>query len=609
MKYIIVIVFSVFVFSSSILAQDNKIVKSEVVKEISGKKYYIHTVKKGETIYSICKAYNVTEKQLAVENPDIFNGLKLNQELKILIHAKAVAQKSDDYIYFNIKGGQTVYSITKQYKITKEQFYEYNPEAKKGLLLGQEVRIKKEVKKVEITHEVKPTDVPYVKHKVKRKETLYSISKKYNVSQDEIIRANPSIKENGLKKGVIINIPTKEFINNSLWEKKDTISVDTVAVADSLNMMIDTIAVNCDEINFDKAQTIKIGLFLPFDLDIKTLEIEQKRLDTDSKKIRPKTKPFFELYQGVLLKLQEFKKQGYNVDLYTYDTKKSVYTVKQLALKPELGNLDFIIGPVYKNTFDTLLKYRPQNIPVINPIIDVSSGFNSNYSFIQLESSKEVLFNKITDYISKLDSVNYIIIYDGSEEQASLVWKYSEKLRKLKEDSIVIHKVDFSKNDKLEKFVSKDKPNIVIISSVKEGFVTNIVTKLHVASLEDSVILIGFKEWLRFKIQTEYYHNLSLTLFTNDNINYYAKNVTLFNKQYLDEYKSEASKYSFIGYDVASLFVNSFIKYKHNLCNCLNKTEFKGVIYSPNFVKYSNVYVNTHFNMVQYKKDLTVEIK
>ena len=598
MRYIILlaITFSLFIFSNTIFAQENTVIKSEIVKTINGKHYYMHTVKKGETIYSICKTYSTSEKQLAIDNPDIFDGLKLGQELKIFKQTGRPLKKSPNYKYIKIKKGQTAYSITKKYNITQEQFFQDNPEAKNGLKLGQEVRIKKQKK--EVNHEARPTDTPYLKHKVKRKETLYSISKKYNITQDDILKANPSIKENGLKKGMIINIPTKEFINNSLWEKKDT-----VQTKDTISNVTDTIS-NCEEGVFNKSETIKVGLLLPFDLDVKTLNIEGKSLKTEGTK-RPKIKPFFEIYQGFLLRLNELKKQGYNIDLYTYDTKKSVYTVKAIMNKPEIKLLDFIIGPIYQNTFDTALKYKPINIPIINPLIDVSSEFNKNYSFIQTESSKDVIFNEITNYIAKINDANYIVISDGSEEKEKTVWRYSQQLRKLKVDSITIHKVNFTETKKLNKFIDKTKTNVVIVLSTKEGFVTNV----HVASIEDTVILIGFKEWLKYKIQTEYYHKLNLTVFNNRNIDYKDETLLAYNKMYKDEYKSEASLYSYIGYDIANFTLNYFVKYNSNFCNCITKTEFEGYIYKFRFEKYNKHYTNTYLNRIQYKNDLTIEVK
>ncbi len=603
MRYlkIITIIFSVFILSNTIVAQDNTVAKSEVIRIINGKHYYIHTVKKGETIYSICKAYGVSEKQLASENPEIFDGLKLGQELKIFKQTGRPLRKSPDYIYVKIEKGQTVYAITKKYEISQEQFFTDNPDAKNGLKVGEEIKIKKHKKP--INHEARLTDVPYLKHKVKRRETLYSISKKYNVTQDDILKANPSIKESGLKKAMIINIPTKEFINNSLWEKKDSVNTK-----DTLQNIIDTVNINCDEKSFNKSETIKIGLLLPFDLDIKTLNIEQNNLKIDGHK-RPKIKPFFEFYQGVLIKLKELKEQGYNIDLYAYDTKKSVYTIKAIMSKPEIKSLNFIIGPIYQNTFDTALKYKPVNVPIINPLIDVSSKFNKDYSFIQVESSKDVIFNKITDYVSNIGDVNYIVISDGSEDNLKTVWKYSQKLRKLRNDSITIHNINFTETKKLKPFIDKTKHNVVIVLSTKEGFVTNVVTKLHVAALTDTIILIGFKEWLKFKIQTEYYHNLNLTVFNNRNVDYNNEKVLDFNKSYKDEYNCEATTYSYIGYDISKLLISSYVKYKSNMCNCILNAEIEGYIYKFKFEKFKNHFVNSQLNTIIYKNDLTIEIK
>ena len=45
-------------------------------------------------------------------------------------------------------------------------------------------------------------------HIVKDKQTLFSIAKAYDVSVDEILALNPSLKESGLKKNSIILIPS-----------------------------------------------------------------------------------------------------------------------------------------------------------------------------------------------------------------------------------------------------------------------------------------------------------------------------------------------------------------------------------------------------------------
>ena len=56
---------------------------------------------------------------------------------------------------------------------------------------------------------VKKDGKVYYSHVVQEKQTLYSISKAYNVTQDEILDANPGLRESGLKKNSIIMIPVQ----------------------------------------------------------------------------------------------------------------------------------------------------------------------------------------------------------------------------------------------------------------------------------------------------------------------------------------------------------------------------------------------------------------
>ena len=57
--------------------------KTAVIVFINGKKYYVHTVKSGETLYSIAKAYKVDEKVIKEHNPNVADGLRIDQTVKI----------------------------------------------------------------------------------------------------------------------------------------------------------------------------------------------------------------------------------------------------------------------------------------------------------------------------------------------------------------------------------------------------------------------------------------------------------------------------------------------------------------------------------------------
>ena len=119
-----------FVLSQNIIKSSNKVV-------IKGQAFYLHEVKQGETLYAISKAYNIDKKDIAMYNPTVFDGLKTGQILKIPIIKQP---KDPDFIYHKIKKGETVYSLSRLYKISKKDIYTHNPQAKKGLKIGEEIK-------------------------------------------------------------------------------------------------------------------------------------------------------------------------------------------------------------------------------------------------------------------------------------------------------------------------------------------------------------------------------------------------------------------------------------------------------------------------------------
>ena len=50
----------------------------------------------------------------------------------------------------------------------------------------------------------------YLSHVVLERQTLYSISKAYGVSEEDLYEANPSLRETGLQKNAILLVPIKE---------------------------------------------------------------------------------------------------------------------------------------------------------------------------------------------------------------------------------------------------------------------------------------------------------------------------------------------------------------------------------------------------------------
>ena len=120
--------------------------KSKEIKTISGKKYYIHKVDKGQSLYAISKIYSIDINVILAENDEAIDGLKNGQELKIPVSGAATTIQpimgspidTIRYGYHKVAKKETIFSICKQYNITDAQLNQWNPSVQvMGIKSGQ----------------------------------------------------------------------------------------------------------------------------------------------------------------------------------------------------------------------------------------------------------------------------------------------------------------------------------------------------------------------------------------------------------------------------------------------------------------------------------------
>lgn len=105
-----------------------------------------------------------------------------------------------------VKAGETIEEVSKKYFVSPYDIYELNPDAKNGLKANTILIIplsKAKQPKVTVTKELQG----FKEHKTKRKETLYSLAKEYNVTEEDIKKHNSFLYANPLRKGDRIQIP------------------------------------------------------------------------------------------------------------------------------------------------------------------------------------------------------------------------------------------------------------------------------------------------------------------------------------------------------------------------------------------------------------------
>jgi LysM repeat protein len=155
------IVLLLMLAAQPLAAQGDGIKKSKKTEIIDGKKYYLHTVEKGQTLFGIARAYGLSVNDVQVENPDALNGIKPGMVLKIPAQKPLppvnttpkpqpqVSVKDTSTFLYTAEPGQTLYSIAQQNNTSVERLIELNPDLKtSGLRAGQQIRVPGKAKAV-----------------------------------------------------------------------------------------------------------------------------------------------------------------------------------------------------------------------------------------------------------------------------------------------------------------------------------------------------------------------------------------------------------------------------------------------------------------------------
>ncbi len=186
---------------------------------VNGEKFTIHQVQPGETIYSLCKNFQITEAELMKVNPELEKGLKTGAKLKIpfksdLTGSPAPTKQREPtmFITHEIKNQETPYAVSKKYGISLDDLFKYNPDLKR-FIKGKKIRIPQwdQEKKTSVDHTSKQEPVvkvqKFINYTVRQGETLYSISKNQKIDITEILLYNPEARN--LKEGSILKLPEK----------------------------------------------------------------------------------------------------------------------------------------------------------------------------------------------------------------------------------------------------------------------------------------------------------------------------------------------------------------------------------------------------------------
>ena len=558
---------------------------------ISGTPYYIHIVKKSETLYSISRAYNITVEEINKENPPALYGIKEGQSLRIPVREMSKTEtpvttitpaKRDDtrYVYHKLQPGETIYYLSKLYGISENEIVASNPGVDISRLpVNAAIAVPRKEFMTE-RQEFAVQDSDYIFHKVIRGESLASIAAQYGLSVKDLRKENRNIRFPQV--GDYMRIPVA---------KKPEAIVADVQVEDSAKVIVDQPVVMMDRpAGYTPVRnlsgTFDVALLLPF-----YLRENAVRSDIDSSKMvkgRPvyRVVPrsddwiysssigFLEMYQGILLAADTLRSLGLDISIHVFDIKSDTIELTRLINSGRLSGMDLIIGPVYSYNLAIMTAYaEPLGIPVVSPVpLFNNSLLTGNPNLFMANASLVVAQTLLARKAGEYFDNNIVLIHSDSAGVDQDVRNFKEKIFAEMSNRIPYEEIRFKEflfynrsafdNDSVNRLshaLSKEMENTIIIASEEAPVISETLQEIHGLSKRFPIRVFGYPS-LRMldNLEPKYLFELDILVYSPYWIDYARKDVREFNADYRHKFMTEPPEmsYAWLGYDIAYYFLS-----------------------------------------------------
>lgn len=439
---------------------------------------YEYQVQQGETLYAISKKLGISVDEMIKNNPTSKEGVAAGQMLTYFapkkyfstqnqpVKTEVVAKKEIPNLH-TIQAEETKYSVSKKYGISIPELEELNPHIKNVFEIGMQIRLNKNtVLPKTIVADVQPTTTKTMFYAVQQGETLFSISRKFGISVDEITKKNPAVST-GLTVGMELLLPEKKEISS-------TIQSDA---ADGLKKKLNLLE------TANKNKQRNLVLLMPFNIN---------RIEKDSAKTKTeylKTDKFLNItldfYAGALKAIDSAKVLGLPINAKVYDAETSKYSsnVATIIKNNNFSNVDVVIGPFTNSHVETAGQLLDRNTAIISPLTNETGKGGSNVFYAM--PNETIQKQQLLSYLkSKSDAIFAI----HSAAKTSLSSYFASNYPEVKSSSF---------NDKglfdytvFKTTLQKGKKNFVILDSDKIMQVISVVNNLLKLKKEFDIQLV-----------------------------------------------------------------------------------------------------------------------
>ncbi len=624
----VLIIIVAALFTPALKAQVPTQVPAPVPVEISkqkiaseGKVYYMHQVMKGQTLYSISRAYNVTVDQVSRANDIQDNGIQEGRMLRIPVNGGSQAAMTQ--------------TATKPNEQTELQSANTSP----GIPSGSGTTS---------SNETVTQDDRYIYHKVRRGETLYSIAGQYGVTVRDLKRANKGLLFP--REGDFLMIPRRKMTGRrteAVHVPDDSpVSVD-VTVTDTTGLQEVpeefTVPGTRTELN-SLSGSVRVAVLLPFFINENNTRsyTDSTRRDAQGNKIyRDVTKPeghiyegslpFLETYEGILIAVDSLRALGLVVELDVFDTGADSSQVNRLLWSGALNNVSLIIGPVFSFNMEKVSSWAAQrNIPVVSPVALRDKNILENKpTLYRVFPSDNIAQDMMAGELRNHKGSNVVFLYADSamyDPSTAALWgKVRNVMAEAGQDDTTSltsfyftglsqRRNAYSGVTSIDNLLVSERENIIILASNNSSVVSSAFSNLHGLARRYDMKVIGYPEIGGLEtVDLKYFYDLELFIPAGSYIDFDAPASKEFTAKFMRKFRTEpmAESFAWRGFDIAWYFIGGLASAGNGFL--MDPGVFYPQLLSlePDFRRDSrrNGYENRGMFMLHYKKDMTIEVR
>ena len=513
--------------------------------------YFLHTIEKGQSLYSIASMYGVSQADIVRLNPGSDEKIYVGRTLRIPRQEESRTRET----YHTIAAGETLYRLSVNYGISVQAICAANPGLDaRNFRTGQVIRIPAKTDDNTLATSA-PTSQPQQPqelrpncrdmHKVKRKETVYSISREYGITEAELIAANPELKGGDkLKRGSFLCIPYPE--------ETSAPSTPAPQAAPSNDELFRE---NSGEAR--QYKTLKAAVILP-------ILPEGAQRNESSRMV--------EYYEGFLMAVDSLKRSGVSVDLYTYNSGPEKASLQSILARREMQDVHIIFGPLYQEHIAPLAAFaKKKGIRLVIPFTSKDNSVFRNPYIYQVNTPQSYLYSEVYDHFTRIFRRPNVIFIDtrdsGRKEKTEFIQGLKDELKSRSIPMVTLS--DTVTSPSLGAALRPGYENIFIPTSGSNVALIKLLPQLSLTVRqhpEAECRLFGYPEWQTYtKDHLESFFELDTYIYSSFYTNNLLPTAVSFTNSYRRWYGKDMEerypKYGMLGFDTGYYFLKGLSRY------------------------------------------------